>query len=363
MCSTEKLEWGLVIATYKREAILPRCLRLAAQQTVSPKEIIVVDASPYWEKTRAKIMQELAVKYPAIEWKYVQAERASSATQRNQGIDLATADVLFLIDDDTLIYPDCAEEIMNIYTHDIAHQVVGIRGTPAQLPPDKPVQKLDNKQLSKFKDKTKIILYKLRKVVGNAVDLVVMNPKEDFIPYDFCSFSQQPLPEEIKNLAVCQVPIMQGAYMTFRRRIIKRARFEDILVRYATSEDTDACCRASRFGMMLHALKAQMWHSPISHRVVSRYTFTVMRALNIAVLHKLHSIDVTRSKKLIVKFFWRRLVDATIRDILTLRWSLPSTRGYLFAYRYYDKIFSMNPEELRAWYPGFQQILFDKDGS
>ena len=362
MCSTEKLEWGLVIATYKREAILPRCLRLAAQQTVPPKEIIVVDSSPYWEKTRAKIMQELAIKYPAIEWKYVQAERASSATQRNQGIDLATADIVFLIDDDTLMYPDCAEEIMNIYTHDIAHQVVGIRGTPAQLPPDKPTQRLDNEQLSKFKDKTKLILYKLRKFVDNAVGLV-MNSNENFIPYDFASFSEQPLPTELKNMAVCLVPRMHGAYMTFRRKIIKQVRFEDILIRYANLEGMDACYRASCFGVMLHALKAQMWHSPISQSVILRYTKAATSALNIAVLHKLHSTDVTRSKKLIVKFFWCRLVDVTIRDTLTLRWSLPSTRGYLFAYRYYDKIFSMNPEELRAWYPGFQQVLFDKDAS
>ena len=216
MCSTEKLDWGLVIATYKREAILPRCLRLAAQQTVPPKEIIVVDASPYWEKTRAKIMQELAIKYPAIEWKYVQAERASSTTQRNQGIDLATADILFLIDDDTLMYPDCAEEIMNIYSHDIAHQVVGIRGTPAQLPPDKPAQMPDKNRLLKFKDKTKNILFKLRQAVNKAL-VLVMNTHDNFIPYDFSPFSQQPLPEEIKNMAICMVPRMHGSYMTFRR--------------------------------------------------------------------------------------------------------------------------------------------------
>jgi glycosyltransferase involved in cell wall biosynthesis len=48
---SKSLTWALVIATYKREHILLRCLRLAAVQTRLPKEIIVVDASPDYEKT------------------------------------------------------------------------------------------------------------------------------------------------------------------------------------------------------------------------------------------------------------------------------------------------------------------------
>ncbi|NJO18209.1 MAG: glycosyltransferase family 2 protein [Thioploca sp.] len=133
--SRNKLDYGLVIATYKREALLPGCLRCALQQTVVPKEIIIVDASPYWETTRNQIMQELAIKYPAIDWKYVQAKRASLPAQRNQGIDLATTDILFLIDDDSFMYPNCAEEIMQIYTRDVDKKVLGIMAFLAPTPP------------------------------------------------------------------------------------------------------------------------------------------------------------------------------------------------------------------------------------
>ena len=41
-----RLTWALVIATYQRAHILPRCLRLAVQQTRLPTEIIVVDFEP-----------------------------------------------------------------------------------------------------------------------------------------------------------------------------------------------------------------------------------------------------------------------------------------------------------------------------
>src|SRR5262249_34568845 len=96
--NSQTLTWALVIATYRREHILPRCLRLAAQQTRPPAEVIVVDASPNWEKTRDEILASVAAAHPAIRWAYVAAEQRSSAFQRNQGVRLAGADILFLID-------------------------------------------------------------------------------------------------------------------------------------------------------------------------------------------------------------------------------------------------------------------------
>ena len=95
-----RLTWALVIATYQRAHILPRCLRLAVQQTRLPTEIIVVDSSQNWEETRDAIKAELVSHHPKIRWTYVAAARRSSASQRNQGVRLATADILFLIDDD-----------------------------------------------------------------------------------------------------------------------------------------------------------------------------------------------------------------------------------------------------------------------
>ena len=73
------LSWALVIATFKRAHILPRCLKFAALQTAPPSEIIVVDASPDWAATRAAVMSDLASQHEGIRWIYVEAERPSSA--------------------------------------------------------------------------------------------------------------------------------------------------------------------------------------------------------------------------------------------------------------------------------------------
>ncbi len=352
--NTEKLDWGLVIATYKRETILPRCLRLAAQQTVTPKEIIVVDASPYWEKTREKIMHELAAKYLGIDWKYVQAKRASSAAQRNQGIELATADILFLIDDDSLMYPDCAEEVMRIYVNDTDHKIAGVMSDMVSLPPDRQT-KIDEETKPNLLNKRKVILTKLRQFF-----LRYYSRKRIRMLYYYKDFPKYILPDKLKNMAVNHYLPMHGARMTYRREIFKKIRFEEVLERYAYTEDVDMSFRASRFGLQLCAQKAKICHLEASEGRLSLFTVKALLGLNVTVLQRLHSGNLVRSKKNLSRLFIYELIVKAFSDLLSLRFSFPATRGTYLAYRYYKRILSMELEELRTWYPKFQQELINK---
>ena len=360
--SQSTLNWALVIPTYKREAVLQQCLLFAAQQTLPPKEIIVVDASPDWEKTQTHIMREIVEKYPAIDWQYVQAKRASSAAQRNQGIELATADIVFLIDDDSFMYSDCAEEVICIYAQDTAHEVAGIMPKLEFLPPDsspaikkKYAQNDEGKSPSYLWHKLKIIQAKLRAFAKRLI-------KDDdiFIPYDF-TFPKYTLPKRLQAMAAHPVPMIHGARMSYRREILARIRFEETLERYAVNEDNDVCYRASRLGMLLHALKARICHLEAAQGRLTRLTTTALWGLNQAVLHRFHSPDLARFRRLFRKLLWQRLFTQTMKDILDRRWSLPSTRGIIFALRHYEAILSKTPDELRVWYPQFQQALISRD--
>jgi glycosyltransferase involved in cell wall biosynthesis len=127
------LTWALVVPTYMREDVLPRCLRLGAAQTRPPLEI--VDSSPGRKSTRERILREISPLWPGIRWHYVEAERRSITSQRNQGVRAASADVVFLFDDDSLMYPDCAAEIMRVYDADTGRSVVwGQRDERARTP-------------------------------------------------------------------------------------------------------------------------------------------------------------------------------------------------------------------------------------
>ena len=356
--STEHLTWSLVIPTYQRQAVLLRCLRCAAQQTFPPKEIIVVDASPQWQQTSTRVTQELIPTFPQIQWKYVQAHRLSSAAQRNQGIELTSAEIIFLIDDDSLMYPDCAQEVMSIYRLDKEHKVSGIMPALEVLPPD--VQCASSSVSSpsiKVNNQWTIVQSYLR---GKAKRLI--GDDDIFIPYDFY-FPKYSLPESLKTQQVHPVSMTHGARMSYRKHILDQVRFEEILERYAVNEDNDVCYRASRLGMLLQALKAKICHLQVSEGRVSRYTATVFWGLNQAVLHCLHSSDLIQFKKRFSKMLWKRLWTQTIKDILDRRWSLPSTRGIWFVLQHQGKIFSRSPEELRRWYPEFQKTLLNNEKS
>lgn len=357
--STEKLDWALIISTYKRKTILPRCLHHAVQQTLAPKEIIIVDASPYWETTRTQIMQELAAKYPTIDWKYVQAKRASLPAQRNQGIELATADILFLIDDDSFMYPDCAEEIMQIYTRDIDKKVLGIMSFLAPIPPsfdsesEKPINnKIDKTLVSWLREKWQLLRFKLIKMINPLVQNSTRLP-----PYD-----HPPIRHEFKipdDIQAHRVPDLLGWGMTFRRQVFEHIRFDELLERYAMSEDTDVSYRVARQGVLLRALNARIYHMKAEGGRLSRFAVAVLSAFNMLVLHRFHNTHFDEFKKHLRPLLLKRMLQLTLKDLLAGRWSFPSTRGMFFVLLNYKRLLSKSTEELKSWYPQFQQELIN----
>lgn len=350
------LQWSVVIPTYQREPVLLRCLHWITQQTLLPKEIIVVDASPNWHETHTKVMSGLAAQFPTIHWHYVAAKRASSAAQRNQGIELNTADIVFLIDDDSYMYPNCAEEVIHIYTADTEQQVAGIMPFLNPLPPEIGIQTstqlITHSLLKQYWLKLKTSLRHWAKRMIKDDDI--------FIPYDF-SYPSYQVPESLKQFDVYCVPMIHGARMSYRREILAKIRFEEMLARYAVNEDNDVCYRASRLGMLLHAMRPQICHLHASSGRLSRFTVTVLWGLNQVALHRLHSADLTHFQHLFVKLLWRRLFTQAIKDILDRRWTLPAMRGIWYVLRHYQMISQRTPDELHDWYPQFQQTLIDQN--
>ncbi len=350
MPNNKQLTWGLVIATYKREQILLRCLHLATQQTLPPQEIIVVDASPNWENIHYRVMHEVASHYSTIDWKYVQANRASLPAQRNQGIALATTDILFLIDDDSLMYPDCAAEVMRIYAQDTEHQVVGVLCSLAAKEPAQPNPQSDQSpDVNKLNKR--IIVNKLRNLVSRRL----LKDTTSFVPYD-SAYSQYTLPASLDGIAQ-RIFVMEGARMTFRRELFQHISFEEVLERYAICEDADVGYRAARLGILLRAFQAQICHLYASGGRLSRKQVMALWVLNQIVLHRFYSSDLVWSKQQLLRMFLRRLTLLSIKDILAFRWLLPSAQGILFGLRYRNKILAMEVEQLRSWYPQFQQEL------
>jgi glycosyltransferase involved in cell wall biosynthesis len=293
-------------------------------------------------------MRDIAKYYPDIRWRYVPAERLSSAAQRNQAIELATADVLFRIDDDSLMAPDCAEQVMAIYEADPGKQVAGVSPVHAPAPPDEsirygPESNGTSRQSAGW----------IRRLVRWA-----LRADDIFEPYDE-AFPDRPIPEAVQQMPVARIRVMHGARMTFRRQYIAEEGFEDLLERYSPGEDSDASYRVSRHGCLLNATEARLYHLTEPGGRLPEAEKVALGALNAAVLHRLHSDDPLRSFLRQRRLLRRRIMIGAVKDVTHRCWAFPNVRGIWLAKRSLRDVFKSNAEDLRLWYYKFQNQLLE----
>jgi GT2 family glycosyltransferase len=347
---SQQLKWSLVISTYNREETLLRCLRLGAEQTRPPSEIVVVDSSTDWDKTRDRVARELGEKHPAIVWKYRQARKRSSAIQRNQGIAESEGGVLFLIDDDSLMYADCAEKIMEVYEADRDGAIVGVGAKHVPEPPDAGAPA----DLEFGSTKSYGPVAKLVRAVLRADDL--------FVPYD-AEWTHRPIPDSVKHLPIERWLLAGGWGMTFRREVCLREPFDEILLYYAATEDSDMSYRATRHGAYVCRLDARLCHIGARSGRLPPSKLSTLQALNTLVLHRIYTTNVDRGRRLERRLIARRALIALVKDLRNRRLQLPEARGWVRGLRMLDDVFDRDEASLRAWYPGFQQALLGEGPS
>ena len=370
----KELTWGLVIATYKREKILPVCLKLALEQTRKPCEVIIVDASPYWEETRNFILNSIGKDCPAVIWHYIKAKKASLTAQRNQGIQLATADVLFLIDDDSLMYPDCAEKIMEIYERDVEGKVKGVQGFSRVPPPSIPeisaieeesrtggVSSSTTKESIKalLKQKLKALkLYPSEKFNTFFSDHILLNKSEHiFVPYDG-KIHMHKIPASIEELNIQPVSLMVGFKMTYRRRAISGdSFFEKSFLGYSALEDFDASYRVSRNGLLIESRDAWIHHYKGTSGILGDTNKLAITILNQAYLLRKHSQS---NPKIILYFYFsvvRRLTAIFLKLLFTNASTSTNFKGIVLGVILASKILFLPKDNIQKKYSALQEKI------
>jgi GT2 family glycosyltransferase len=317
----------------------------------------VIDASDAWERTRDRVMTEIAPTAPQIQWLYEPAEQRSITLQRNQGLKRATADIAFLIDDDSLMYPTCAEAIMQVYEADPEGIVAGVQAIAVENPPIAGKIADERKQAAPGSEITNAD-GNWRNVIRSWLwrHVFLMDACKLFLPYDTDS-PNHPVPVAVARLNVCQTALFQGYRMTFRRSVITQESFEPLLRYYAAGEDLDASYRASRHGCLLTALDGKLHHYQSAGGRLPRFKIAVLSAMNQALCIRKHSENLVRCKYQYYFLISRRVIAESMKDAFSRRWSLPQARGLLVALRYSRQLFSLPDHELGEWYVQFQQKL------
>ncbi len=342
---TQHLTWSLVVPTYMRAHILPRCVKQTLRQSRLPKEIVIVDASPDWENTKS-IIQALTAPTD-VTLIYQEAHTPSSTAQRNQGISAASADVLFLIDDDSLMYDDCAEEIMKVYEADTGASILGASAMQDSLPPD--IKTVTADEQASFSIASPPKQTGLRRFFKKLLD----TQSTQFLPYDG-DFPSHPVPEHLRDLNIGVIPFMTGSSMTFRRSVFESEQFNELFIRYAAGEDQDLSYRVSRKGLIVNVINARLCHLEISGGRIPQFKVGVLAALNPAVLQQIHSPNRKHTNAQWKRILWRLLLINFLKELSAREFSFQRTRAILFSLKQLPEIHSRSGSELTQWYNTFQ---------
>ena len=308
------MKWSLAIATYHRPASLQKCLEFAMGQTRPPDEIVIVDASDDWQANR-QIAQSIFENVL-----YLPATIRGLTSQRNQLLQWTTGDVIFLMDDDSFMHASCAAEIIKIYEADVDRQVAGV-GAVQTL--SYPGAAFNAAMQSGDSSMARRLISRVRNLFERELYTEAL-----LLPYDE-KYPDHPIPSNLAHLNIGAARYFDGFRMTFRRDIISRVGFDESLRKYASAEDMDASYRASRFGALVNAYDAKVFHDKSPIERLSRYTRELLGHLNLAYLYCIKGHDPQSMMKKYRTKLSRRMIVDTIRDISKKRFTLPCARADL----------------------------------
>ena len=114
-----KMVVSIIICTYNRQKWVEDLLVSISQQTVMPKDVILVDASP--EKINYEIPEGLDVII-------IQSAKMQLTYQKNLGLDVAIGDIIFFLDDDLLLDKNYIEQTVKVFDEDVQKRIGAVSG-------------------------------------------------------------------------------------------------------------------------------------------------------------------------------------------------------------------------------------------
>lgn len=231
----DALSFSVIIPTKDRPNDLARAVRSLLDQTLPPSEIIIVDQS-CGEPSKLVIATEYAMRSdaaldtPALRYILDRTIPCRNAA-RNRGINLATGDLLLLLDDDVDLERDCLWQLEATY---LSHpNVAGVSAIITNYKPPNMIYRIWRRifMAGPFHDERQSIYWNSNSLAGSGA------------------------------IAVTKV---SGGAASFRRDVIGDVRFDELLIN-GVAEDTDFCLRLPKGARLVIAPAARLahWHSPV----------------------------------------------------------------------------------------------------
>jgi len=248
------LDHDIVVATRNRLEMLRLTLPLFADQSRPAARIIVVDRSDDHEAVRRLCAQIEADARMPIEVHYGRAPNLPA--QRNQGLDRVSAAVVLFPDDDSMWYPDTAENVLRVYEADAQGRYGAVSAVDV-YEPHLPLDDAAPRRHARLTERPAVM------GVRNFVESMLF--PQPFEVYGRGRSAELSKDARAAGLAHPVVGTIGGYRMSFRSETAKRVRFDPVLgsrVGYGTHEDKDAALRVLKGGQLIAVAEdARVFHN------------------------------------------------------------------------------------------------------
>lgn len=346
---SSNLSWGLTVCTYNRAQFLMQCLKYILAQTRLPSEIVVVDASDYWEDTYNTVLSTYEKELKGIRLVYQPAKVRSLTYQRNQALELSQSDIIFSLDDDIYLFPDAAAIIMEAYETDVDEEIAMIGG---HFTAHSPGDAKHAREVEPEVGDSDGVLDRVRTTLEEQLSL-----DKHFAPYDQ-PVDDSDVPESVEGLDVYPGGLVNGGRTTFRRRFGIQVRWSQLLRYYATHEDSDFSYRMSKFGRLLVAPKAGFFHADGNDSRFSRFKINTIRVRNLMALHRVWSDSKLRSSWRLLATFCFFMALYLVIDPARKRFSFPIVRAYALGAAQIPMFMFYPFGDFKAWYLDLQEKMY-----
>ena len=265
------LTYDIIMATRNRPEAVDLSLPLILRQTRLPRQVLIVDSSDDGGPIEAIVAREAADTEVPV--RYIRSA-AGLTHQRNTGLARSEADVVIFPDDDSLLYLDAAERIMEIYEADTGGAIAGVAARPVDRAPPETTGDLEGyeaERTSPLRSALSGVRQRLKTVFARA------NP---FLSVGMQLNAQHPDPAWLAAQEAVVVPYMTGFRMSFRRAVIAKTGFDETLKKYGWFEDIDASYSAMQTGKVVAATRARIYHHRVAASRANGHTMGLWAILN-----------------------------------------------------------------------------------
>lgn len=223
---------SVIIPTRNRSQTLARTIHSLSQQSFQPIEMIIIDGS-----TDDNMQNLCQTEFPDLQTKikYFRAKEIGAATQRNQAMIHTSQNVIWLMDDDILLEPECLARLWNALQSDsLIGGVNAMITNQRYLPPGQ-----ISRRLFQFLHGRAEVSY-AGKCIGPALNL---------------------LPEDNPNLPeIVPVEWLNTTCTLYRKESLPDPLFPDNFTGYSLMEDVTLSLMVGKRWKLVNARTARIFH-------------------------------------------------------------------------------------------------------